>query len=346
MNGIVVAIEEKKHLGGGNTAKLHDADFNRHKTPRCGSKKHASLTRPCRSNDTDCGEWKGRFFQPYNCHYEDISVEKATKCLKNRTIACIGDSMTRDICIGLTNFLLGVFTLENAPETKFDGHHNMIEHGDIIEDFDFWMRNVPPDSYNGFFYPKRNVSKALNIQWQVQIWSGMYTAQFLENGQIEDVLNNRMATLGRGLRTIDIAFWNLGLHDYGWFMDPPHGYHYFKNRVHNQWLTRRDKVSVPTVWMSMNPHCVDKMVGTITPRTKEFQAMIIEEGNKYANAKLLEDKLPYWDAGAPLRSAGRCEHSADGVHTKMYASIMTAKMLLNHLCDGHGNWRGSIQQFI
>lgn len=205
----------KKHPDRHGVNKISGKDGEpKLKTPRCGSKRHASLTRPCPSNDTDCGEWKGRFFQPYSCHYEDISVEKATKCFGNRTIACIGDSMTRDLCIGVVYFLLGIFDLETAPETKFDGHHDMGTHGDRIEDFDFWMRNVPPHNYNGYVYPKRNVSKALNIQWQFQIWN-LYTGQYQENGQIEDVLTNKMATIGRGMRPIDLAFWNLGLHDYG-----------------------------------------------------------------------------------------------------------------------------------
>lgn len=114
----------------------------------------------------------------------------------------------------------------------------------------------------------------------------------------------------------------------------------------NRWLRIKDTMPVPTVWLSMNPHCEAKMSGSLTPRTKDFQAMMIEECNAYTNERLLAQKLPYWDVAATLRTKDRCKHSSDGVHTKLYVSVMAAKMLFNHLCDHRGNWRGSTLQFV
>jgi len=107
----------------------------------------------------------------------------------------------------------------------------------------------------------------------------------------------------------------------------------------SKWISVRKNVSVPVVWVSMNPQCVH-----ITKRV--LQHDMIEEGNKYANQRLLREKLPYWDAASALRTRERCRHSADGVHVKRYVDLMRAKMLLNHLCDEAMNWKGSIDFFL
>ena len=61
---------------------------------------------PCANNDTYCGDWKvnKRVYVPNNCHYRKISNIDARKCVANRTIACIGDSIIRDMCVGLAMY--------------------------------------------------------------------------------------------------------------------------------------------------------------------------------------------------------------------------------------------------
>ena len=74
----------------------------------------------CHHNDTNCGKWNGgRFFQPYDCFYFDISSEMARKCLGNRTLAFIGDSQIRDIGTSVWYFLFGR-TLDESPDEKYD----------------------------------------------------------------------------------------------------------------------------------------------------------------------------------------------------------------------------------
>ena len=107
---------------------------------------------------------------------------------------------------------------------------------------------------------------------------------------------------------------------------------------------------MPTVWVSMNGECSSK----IPPeRAEEGQHTMVEEANKYINARLLKDKVPYWDADAVLRvkdgphtKMGRCNLSADGVHVATFVDLMRAKMLFNHLCDSDMKWRASINHFM
>ena len=247
--------------------------------------------------------------------------------------------------MGLVYYLLGIYDLETAPDFKFDKNLDMYAIGDRIEDFDFWQANVPPHNYNGNTFPKRNVSIEKGIQWQIQMWS-MYTGRYWDDGQIEDVLTNRMAIQDRGLRPIDMAFLHIGLHDWGWFCDGDIGLKYYENIIQRFWLRKEDKLTVPAVWTSMNPECLEKLSGTLTPEKKELQWNMAEIGNAYANLRFLQEKKPYFDFGALLRTPSRCEHSADGLHMKMYANIMAAIMLLNHLCDSRGNWRGDVRVFI
>lgn len=142
------------------------------------------------------------------------------------------------------------------------------------------------------------------------------------------------------LRKIDLGFWNHGLHDYGWWEKDP-GPQFYETMV-KQWINVRLQAAFPTVWVSMNPNCEEKLSFTLTPGKKKFQADIVEAANKYVNEKLLEEKLPYFDAAAPLRSNARCEYSADGLHVKMFVDNMRAKMLFNHLCDHEFNWKSDV----
>jgi hypothetical protein len=88
----------------------------------------------------------------------------------------------------------------------------------------------------------------------------------------------------------------------------------------------------------MNPNCRKKIKFSLGDMDK--QAVMVEEGNRVINQRLLQERLPYWDAAAALRTPSRCDQSADGVHVKMYVDLMRAKMLFNHLCDHNMNGRG------
>ena len=146
------------------------------------------------------------------------------------------------------------------------------------------------------------------------------------------------------MRKIDFGFWSHGLHDWGWWKDPPYGEKYYDTMT-SQWIRARKKTDFPLVWVSMNPECEEKLSFTLAPSEKYRQANMVEEANKYINKRLLEEKLPYFDAAAPLRSNSRCEYSADGIHVKMFVDNMRAKMLFNHLCDHQYRWKGDLSHF-
>lgn len=336
----VVSATPKHHAHHDNH---HRPDTLPHieKIRRCGGHKHASMTRPCALNDTDCGAWsmKDRYWHPLSCKYQDISSEEARKCLGNRTLAFIGDSQIRDIAVGVAMFLLGQ-TLMDAPDHKFDYKGDLELNGTRVPDFPDW-KNVVGHNKNGYIFPQREVAAAKGYTWQVQIWN-LFRNEFIHN-QVDQVLNNSMPARFPLLRPIDLAFWAHGLHDYGWFNTPPYGERFF-SQMPTMWLNTRKKYPVPSIWVSMNPECRPLIQYKLS--NMDLQALMVEELNWYTNKRMLEEKLPYWDAGAVLRSPQRCNVSDDGVHVKMYVDIMRAKMLFNHLCDGEMNWRGSPNMFI
>jgi len=316
---------------------------HRAKKRRCGSLDHAQMSRPCPQNDTYCGEWNdANFFVPLNCVYEDITGAKARKCLGNRTLAFIGDSMIRDICIGVVNLLSDVELSPLVANTKFDHERLNMKNNKMsqrIDDFKGWRHNVPGHNFNGHIFPIPGSSPP--YEWQVQMWS-LYRNEFVD-GQVDDVLSNyKLMVENKNLRHIDMAFWNHGLHDYGWWEKPPMGQRYYEIIV-NRWIASRKLTEIPTVWVAMNPECRRKITFQFGDMNK--QVAMVDEGNKYANERLLREKLPYWDAAAPLRTPSRCNYSSDGVHVKMFVDIVRAKMLFNHLCDHNMNWRGGVERF-
>jgi hypothetical protein len=301
----------------------------------CGGVDHTELTRPCKNNDTDCGSWNGRWWNPHNCHYRDVSSQNAQKCLGNRTIACIGDSMIRDICQGIVHLLLGKYdTLETLRSGKFD-YDDMNEDGTIIKDFPFWKHNVPPHNFNGYIYPKLFNESYASHKWQLQMWS-LYRREFLYDGQHVQIMQNKMVGKMEGLRPIDFLLMNYGLHDYGWFDSPPRGQKYVEALVSQDFVKHIPEAKMPMVWVTMNKNCESKL--RKEDRDRDQHGMV-DDANKYANEYFLRHKLPYWDANAVLRTEKMCEHSDDGVHVNQYVDIMRAKMLFNHLCDHHWTWK-------
>ena len=227
---------------------------------------------------------------------------------------------------------------------KIDKTYDLHTNGTRIENFDFWAKNVPPHNYNGHTFPQKKTAEAEGWLWQVQIWS-LYSNEFIRDGHVEDVLSNKMSTIGREqLRKIDFGFWSHGLHDWGWWQEEPYGEKYFDTMV-NQWITKRETAAFPTVWVSMNPECEAKLSNTLAAGKKKKQVEMVEEANRYVNERMLKENLPYWDAAAVLRSATRCDYSADGLHVKQFVDNMRAKMLFNHLCDHEFNWKGDIAHF-
>ena len=154
-----------------------------------------------------------------------------------------------------------------------------------------------------------------------------------------------------GLKNIDFALWAHGINDYGWFDTPPYGEKFFEQMT-GQWLRIREKMPVPSVWVSMNNNCKEiytpdalYMGSWIDDEKKEKGFHMIEDSNYVVHKKLHDQGLPYFDAAAPLRSPQRCNVSFNGLHVKMWVDIVRAKILFNHLCDESMNWVAGIDRF-
>lgn len=147
--------------------------------PRCGGP-NDDYSRPCSNNDTNCGKWINYWWYPNHCYIQDITSNMARKCLGNRTLAFIGDSMIRDTGFGVVSLLLGNDSVKDAPHFKYDkgdrqpkakhkGGGIGARYGSRIPNFEHWKNNVPSPNFNGFVYPKQYVSSRSNIDMSSSI---------------------------------------------------------------------------------------------------------------------------------------------------------------------------------
>mmetsp|Transcript_2340 Transcript_2340/g.4930 ORF Transcript_2340/g.4930 Transcript_2340/m.4930 type:complete len:340 (-) Transcript_2340:96-1115(-) len=304
---------------------------------------------PCAKNDTYCGDWVGRKYIPNNCKYREFTNEQARQCVGSRTIACIGDSIIRDMCIGLAMYLSGE-KVEEGLDYKFDRKaeiHTHYTNATKIGSFSSWSLNK--DNYNGLLFPKVDGDVKPDWKWQVQVWE-LHANVYLYDHHVEDVLMNKMAHHMPELHPIDFAFWGHGLHDWGWFDTHPHGARFY-DAIVSIWKRVRDTVPTPVVWTPINPHCLEldplaqRSFFENRPGGFAKQVHMAHEANYYTRKALREEGLPYYDSAAPLRSPQICNVSSDGVHVKMWVDLVRAQIMLNHLCDENYNWVADISRF-
>jgi hypothetical protein len=203
--------------------------------------------------------------------------------------------------------------VEDGLEIKFDHKADLTSHftnATKIDNFKSW--SIKKSNYLGLLFPKVE-HKKVDWHWQIQVWE-LYSREYLHDGRVNDVLNNKMIHENPLLRKLDFAFWEHGLHDYGWWDHRPYGEKYFE-QMPGDWMKIRHLVDTPCVWVAMNPQYRD---GT----TKyDFQKEMVEEANYVTRQKLREAKLPYWDIAACMRSPQRANLTADGVHVKMWVDL-------------------------
>jgi hypothetical protein len=340
---VSAAVSAATAMGAGAASVQGDA------LPFCSS----LADRKCAFGDTDCGKWVGHSFRPHNCMWRDISPFDARKCVGNRTLAFIGDSQIRDIATGVGLFLAGQIPAE-ATVDKFDKiSAELGNFSSKIAHFDSWKVNV--GDHNGMYYPAPSVATEKGWEWQVQAWM-LYSHDELlpiEEGYPNNphlVLSGQMAGLKENpyLRKVDFAFWCHGLHDSGWWDQPPYGLNYYNNIVqHWQHVMEKEDVA-PSVYVSMNPECKWKLKGGHTfissPRHTDVQYNMVENATLYMNSIMREKRLPYWDAASVLRTEKRCDHTPDGVHSRGYVNVFRAKMLFSFLCDEEMRWRDKAEE--
>jgi hypothetical protein len=67
------------------------------------------------------GDWdfKSRTFTPSTCVPREITPEDARKCLANRSLAFLGDSMVRDLGMAVASFLGGLSNVSEVESSIF-----------------------------------------------------------------------------------------------------------------------------------------------------------------------------------------------------------------------------------
>ena len=173
---------------------------------------------------------------------------------------------------------------------KYD-YARMDDYGTIIDDVPWWKMNVPPHNHNGYIFPKPFNKSYSHHHWQLQMWS-LFRREFMHDNQLDDVLRNKMVNKTQDLRSIDILFFEYGLHDYGWFQDGDRGLKFYNALVKTDFVEKRKHSPMPTIWLPMNTNCKEKIDNVFNDRD---QAGMVADGNKYVNKQLLADKIPYFD---------------------------------------------------
>lgn len=305
-----------------------------------------SHPRPCPLNDTYCGEWVHNKWLPVGgWTYRNVSGEQARKCLGNRTLAFIGDSMTRDFAVAVALLLQDSYVSAEDLQKKFEKASlwkkflPINEISTRIEDFENW-KNVAGLQKNGNIFPKVSLALKKGWEWQVQNWY-LFRRDYLSDNQAVDVLANRMPLKSPLLKPIDLAFWGHGLHDHGWWRKPPYVHTFFGQVIELFWLRARATTKTGSVWLSMNSNCKKKL-----PPLEWDQSEGIDRVNEYLNVELKKRSLPYFDIAEVLRCPQRCEASADGLHVKRYVDAMRAQILFNRICDEEFRWRGHESIFL
>jgi hypothetical protein len=195
--------------------------------------------------------------------------------------------------------------------------------------------------------------------WQIQIWDmahvislERYIPAVLNNSYLQTATIDKMkGQQRRKIQKIDLALWNLGLHNSANVWDhhsqdiSKRGERYYDIFVKN-WIQFRPKSQFPTVYMSMNNQPRNFTIPNLKPEQCYRQQQRVEDANHYMHTRLRGEKLPYFDASSVLRSPQREQLNADLSHVQMWVDSVRANILLNHLCDEDGQWMGSEQNFI
>lgn len=295
----------------------------------------------CLNNGTYCGDWTDKVFKPVGCEFREVTAEQAQKCLKNKTIACIGDSQMFDFCAGFGMFMYGFD--ENDPDTT-----------DYINNREYYMSHFLKNKRDKhdqliFSLPEPSIRDYNDFDWQVIMYS---TNAANEEDRIlqmaHEIMNNEyqqhIITEGTNdvLRKHDFVLYQYGLHFKQFFNTTPYGEKFFDHFV-QPWIDSRTSNSVPSVWTAMNGECRP----LIDPRWRDSnQPDIVEEANYYVRKELARRNLPYFDTNIMLQSSQRCDISRDGLHVKMWSEIIRSRMLLNYLCDDDWNWVGDPNAFV
>ena len=307
----------------------------------------------CAEEDHYCGDWDTdkKIWKPLGCEYRDVTTEQAIQCMGNHTLGFLGDSQTRDLCMGIVYFLFGT-TVEESPDGKYDPTE-MKYYGEEMIEFESWsnFRFLEKVHRNSFIFPSEQMREFNEIHWQIQYWE-MFTFEALEKAGEKIITNQMVNAVAKSdsvlvtqnhLRPMELLFWNYGIHNLSMFNSTPYGEHYYKAFV-DPWLKLRSEPSaVPSVWLSMNNECYEKVNFFKAPPSQFDQ---IKDANHFVHHRLHHEKIPYYDAASVLRTPDLCEVSADGVHVKRWTDLTRAKIFFNHVCDENWNWRGGVEVFI
>ena len=177
---------------------------------------------PCtfETQPTD-GTWTGfphPAFTPANCRIRELTPSLARRCLRNRTLAFVGDSQIRDLAMAVGSFLGG---MNNASSAAL---HNMVGPSRTAARANQW-ESVHPGR-RGLFYALRP-KPPRNGQIRTARYSSSpddraadgYTLLLNEDLYHSSLWPNILDELTAGLSsTADVVFLGFGLHDT--YLDP------------------------------------------------------------------------------------------------------------------------------
>jgi len=315
----------------------------------------------CYLNNTYCGDWdiQNRSFIPAKnpenssdhdqCTFRLFTPAEARQCLGNRTLTFVGDSLIRDLAIGIGLFLQGR-TIEESLDVKFD-RQDLFALDGWMDQFFLDMWGVEDGQSYAWIFPAMNQTNqskndsSVPFEFQIQYWHlfcrenmlfrvGTSGANHINDLIDGTVLKDTMAQQYK-MRPTDYFFWSYGLHDEGYWWTEPYT-ELFHNNILGVFGTYVPHFKYPAVWVSMNTRCKDMI-----PDEFKTQYIMMNTVNQELGARLQSEKLPYYDADLFLRTPQNCNVTGDSLHVKMWVDLYRARSFFNYICDENNHWVGN-----
>jgi hypothetical protein len=316
----------------------------------CNLHSYPPIQPKCYLNNSYCGDWNvsDRTFTPAvnpmthehdsdQCQLRLFTSAEARKCLGNRTLTFIGDSMIRDLGIAIGLFLQDK-TIEESLDARYIPWDPVLLDGwiDRIPYLEMWGESRGDGWGRGFVFPSANRSHFFAVtnrtpdaemfHFQVQFfWLQKNHYLFQEAGasnksHLMDILEGTVLKdpmmIKVGGRKTDYLFWSYGLHDYGfWLVEGQNPVSNFYRNIHRHFRDNNKHYHFPAVWVSLNSNCAEKL------RPQHYQqAVMMNKTNQELGAMLKPEHWPYYDADMVLRSPALCNVSADGTYCALPVS--------------------------
>lgn len=229
-----------------------------------------------------------------------IDHQRALKCLRNKSLAFIGDSQIRDISYTLAQFLI-TGTVSNETSKVGKDVRDLFTTGKFrVSSFpqNFAKKRERDNSEKEFANEKYN--------WNIDVYHHHF--QHHRWNDIKVILKQMN-------HKYEFVFINMGLHEK----------HLLPQQHVEKHVSPIADLPKNVIWLPMNAECTEK-------HNRENQSEIVEKANELAFTFLRNSSRRFFDVNQIIPKTKICEYSYDGVHNQFWVVQIQARVLLNQVC--------------